>query len=206
MNDFDLKAAGWDLNPVHIERSLALVKEIKKHIKLNRNMRAMEFGAGTGIVGFLLRDELKEIVMIDTSEGMVNKMNEKIASSGASNLKALIFDLEKEKWEDGKFDLILTQMVLHHVPDIRAILARFRSLLNPGGSVAIADLYSEDGSFHGEGFTGQNGFDTKKLKSDIKDAGFSEITEEKFFEMKKELPDGSIRYYDIFLINASLKK
>jgi hypothetical protein len=35
----------------------------------------------------------------------------------------------------------------------------FMSLLKPGGHLAIADLYTEDGSFHGDGFHGHKGFD-----------------------------------------------
>ena len=60
---------------------------------------------------------------------------------------------------EGSFDLIYTLMVLHHVGDVETIIRKFRGLLNPGGYLAIADLYSEDGSFHGEGFSGHMGFD-----------------------------------------------
>jgi 2-polyprenyl-3-methyl-5-hydroxy-6-metoxy-1,4-benzoquinol methylase len=185
MNEFDIKAAGWDLNPVNVERSMAVVEGIKKHLPLNSNMRALEFGAGTGIASFLLEDYLNSIVMVDSSSEMVRIMNQKISSAGVENLKAVLFDLEKDEWKDGKFDLIMTQMVLHHVGDIKSILRKFKSLLNPGGYLAIADLYAEDGSFHGDGFKGHNGFDTKELSSDIEEAGFSILSEEKCFEMKK---------------------
>lgn len=205
MNDFDIKSAGWDLNPVHIERSTAVTEGIRSTIPLRDTMRALEFGAGTGIASFLLRNDLEEIIMVDTSEGMVRVMNEKIMSTGSSNLKALQFDLENEEWKDGKFDLILTQMVLHHIIDTKGILAKFRSLLNPGGYLAIADVYSEDGSFHGEGFTGHNGFDTAQMAADLTEAGFSDITEKKCFRMKKQLDDDVTRFYDIFLMTAKLR-
>jgi len=205
MNEFDIKAAEWDLNPVHIERSEAVVEGIRRNLSLNSDMRAFEFGAGTGIASFLLRNDFREIVMIDTSVEMVRIMNEKLKSHGADNLKALYFDIDKEEWKDGRFDLILTQMVLHHVTDIRALFSKFGNMLNPGGYIAIADLYPEDGSFHGEGFTGHKGFDTKKLVADLDEAGFMVISEEKCFEMKKKISENDIRHYDIFLITARLK-
>ena len=55
-------------------------------------------------------------------------------------------------------------MVLHHVTDIENIIRKFHNLLNPDGHLAIADLYTEDGSFHGKEFTGHKGFDTGFVK------------------------------------------
>ena len=159
MNEFDIKAADWDKNPMHWDRSVAIVEEIRRRIPLNRNMTALEYGAGTGIASFLLRDDLKEITMMDNSSEMVRIMKEKIEASNVTNIKVLKFDLEHDDHPAGKFDMIFTQMVLHHVSDIESIIDKFGKMLNAGGFLAIADLYKEDGSFHGEGFSGHNGFD-----------------------------------------------
>ncbi len=43
-----LKAAGWDQNPMHWDRSVAIVKELLKQVPVRKEMTAMEFGAGTG--------------------------------------------------------------------------------------------------------------------------------------------------------------
>ena len=158
MNDFDLKASEWDQNPMHWNRSEAIAKEIINLIPLKKEMTALEFGAGTGITSFILKDHLKEITLMDNSSEMVRVMNEKIKSYKVKNLKTLNFNLETEEYKGRKFDLIFTQMVLHHVIDIERIIDRFFQLLNPNGYLAIADLYEEDGSFHGDGFTGHRGF------------------------------------------------
>ena len=86
----------------------------------------------------------------------------KIEYSKVKNLRALNFDLEHNDYSGGKFDLIFTQMVLHHVTDIESIIKRFSKLLHTGGYLAIADLLEEDGSFHGEGFNGHMGFNIEK--------------------------------------------
>ena len=172
MNEFDIKAAGWDMNPMHRDRSIAVAEGTRKNINLNVNMTALEYGAGTGIASFLLKDYLKEIVMLDSSAEMVRITNEKIESAGVLNLKSILYDLEKDNWQGTKFDLIITQMVLHHVSDIDSIFIKFSEMLKPGGYIAIADLYPEDGSFHGEGFTGHKGFDTKELSDRLSKAGF----------------------------------
>ena len=39
---------------------------------------------------------------------------------------------------------------MHHVPDTRALMQAFADALQPGGRIALVDLYAEDGSFHGD--------------------------------------------------------
>jgi len=68
MNEFDIKAAEWDNNPIHWDRSRAIVEDMIKRIPLNKEMTALEYGAGTGIASFLLKDYLKEITLMDNSK------------------------------------------------------------------------------------------------------------------------------------------
>jgi tRNA (cmo5U34)-methyltransferase len=203
MNEFDIKAAEWDKNPMHWDRSMAIAKDIIKHIPLNAEMTALEYGAGTGITSFLLKDRLKEITMMDNSSEMVKIMNEKIDAAKAKNLKALFFDLENNLYTIKKFDLVLTQMVLHHVTDIENIIRRFFKLLNPGGYLAIADLYPEDGSFHGEGFKGHPGFNVEKLVAILAKNQFINISHKLCFVINKEISDSETRQFDVFLLIAN---
>jgi ubiquinone/menaquinone biosynthesis C-methylase UbiE len=202
MNEFDVKAAGWDQNEMHWERSAAIVKELLRQMPVSKEMIAMEFGAGTGITSFLLKDHLKEIIMVDSSAGMVKIMKEKVKAANTKNLKPLLFDLEKEEWPGNKFDLIITQMVLHHVIDLDNIFRKFYKIINPGGYLAIADLYPEDGSFHGEGFTGHKGFDTDTLSDRLREQGFGNISGRKCFVINKEISEKETRQFDVFLLIA----
>jgi len=204
MNEFDIKATGWDANPMHWDRSEAIANEIKKTILLRKDMTALEYGAGTGITSFLLKDSLREITLMDNSSEMIRVISEKIEDKKVNNLKALYFDLEHMDYTEGKFDLIFTQMVLHHVSDVKSIIYRFSKLLNPGGYIAIADLYEEDGSFHGEGFTGHKGFNINKLSSILSERGFSEISEQKCFVIKRKISDDRTQDFDVFLLTARL--
>jgi ubiquinone/menaquinone biosynthesis C-methylase UbiE len=200
MNEFDIKAAGWDNNPMHLDRSEAIASEIKRIIPLNKEMRALEYGAGTGITSFLLKDHVKEITLMDNSSGMVDIMNKKIEESKAINLKALNFDLEHNNHYPGKFDLIFTQMVLHHVSDIENIISKFHALLNPGGFLAIADLYPEDGSFHGEGFSGHPGFDPDNLSALLKTNGFADSTSKTCYVINRKISETEQKQFDVFLM------
>jgi 2-polyprenyl-3-methyl-5-hydroxy-6-metoxy-1,4-benzoquinol methylase len=204
MNEFDIKAAGWDDNPMHWDRSRVIADEITNLIPLNKDWSALEYGAGTGISSFLLRDKLKEITLMDNSAEMVRVTNEKIESSKVKNLKALNFDLEHNDYNHGKFDLIFTQMVLHHVTDVDSIIKRFSKLLNPGGYIAIADLYEEDGSFHGENFNGHRGFSPENLSALLSFEGFKDISHRKCFVIKRQTTENRTKDFDIFLLTAHI--
>ena len=202
MNEFDIKAAGWDANPMHWDRSAAIAKEIIKGIPLRTDFRAIEFGAGTGILSFLLKDHLKEILLLDNSSEMIRLTEEKISSSGAKNLKTKFFDLEHSDLSGEKFDLIFTQMVLHHVSDVNGILAKFHTLLNPGGYLAIADLYPEDGSFHGPETHVHMGFDTGSLASLLTKLGFRDITTKECFIINRKISENETRPFQVFIMIA----
>ncbi len=202
MNEFDIKAAGWDQNPMHRERSEAIANEIKKLIPLKKEMTALEYGAGTGITSFLLKDYLKEITLMDNSTEMVNVIKDKILTTKSENLKVINFNLENSEYKGGKFDLIFTQMVLHHVTDIETIIKRFYQLLNPEGYLAVADLYKEDGSFHGAGFDGHRGFDMDELSQIIQKNHFSDISHRECFVINRKISETESKQYPVFLLIA----
>ncbi len=202
INEFDIKAAEWDQNKMHWDRSVAVTNQIKKLIPLNKQMVALEYGAGTGIASFLLKDSLKEITLMDTSSEMVKIMNEKIKAEKVKNLKTLNFDLELADYKRVRFDLIFTLMVLHHVTDIENIIKRFYYLLNPGGYLAIADLYSEDGSFHDKNFTGHNGFEVEVLSDQIRKLGFVNLKHTRCYTIQRKISETETKNFDIFLLIA----
>jgi tRNA (cmo5U34)-methyltransferase len=202
MSEFDIKAADWDRNPMHWDRSVAIVEEIRRSIPLKGNMTALEYGAGTGIASFLMKDDLKEITMMDNSTEMVRIMKEKIEAAKVANIKVLNFDLEHDDHDAGKFDLIFTQMVLHHVADIESIIYKFGKMLNAGGFLAIADLYTEDGSFHGEGFSGHNGFDPESLSAILSKNRFSKIAHRSCFIIDRKITELEAKHYEVFLLTA----
>jgi Methylase involved in ubiquinone/menaquinone biosynthesis len=202
INEFDIKAGEWDKNPMHWDRSEAVAKEIVSLIPLNKKMSALEYGAGTGITSFLLSDYLKEITLMDNSSEMIKVINEKIKSSKVKNLRTLNFNLETDEYKEKKFDLIFTQMVLHHVVDIENIINKFHLLLNPGGFLVIADLYKEDGSFHGEDFTGHNGFNIDKLSDILRKKSFTNVSDKTCFIIDRKISETESKQFKVFIMTA----
>ncbi len=202
MSEFDDRARTWDENPMHLERSLAIASKMEETIPLVKEMKALDYGAGTGILSFLLSEKLGHITMMDNSTEMVKVMEEKVVQRDANNLSPICFNLEKE-FSDQKYHLIFNQMVLHHIKDVKNIFEVFYSMLLPGGTLAIADLYTEDGSFHSEGFDGHLGFDPEQLKEQLLTAGFRTVNFEECYQVKRQVPGEYTRAYPVFLLTAS---
>ena len=93
-------------------------------------------------------------------------------------------------------------MTLHHIPDTQAVLQRFLAVLNRPGFLCIADLDTEDGSFHGAGFDGHLGFDRERLAQQTRAAGFAKVRFITAYEMTKPVA-GSLRTFPIFLMIAA---
>lgn len=197
MSEFDARAREWDNDKMHTERSVAIAAELEKMIPINPSMKALEYGAGTGILSFLLKDRFSEMTLMDNSQEMIKVCVEKTKFYNTSHIVPLWFDLEHKKF-DGKFDIIYNQMVLHHVNDYESIINTFYSMLNPDGYLAIADLYPEDGSFHGIQVKVHLGFDPENLAEILKHTGFKNIEYKTCFEVKRE---SGIKY-PVFLLVA----
>jgi len=197
MSEFDSRARVWDKDKIHLERSEAIALELQRMIPIQPSMKAMEYGAGTGLLSFLLKDVFSEITLMDSSREMIEVCKEKSDYFKTGHITPLWFDLEHQDF-DGKFDVIYNQMVLHHVTDIDLIFNKFHSLLNPGGYLAIADLYPEDGSFHGPDVKVHWGFDPAELAVKLKNHGFKTVEFQESFRMKRE--SGIV--YPIFLLVA----
>jgi len=202
MTDFNNAARSWDSNSIHAQRSEAIARNLLERVQIQPEMNALEFGAGTGILSFMLADRFSSITMMDSASEMVAVMQEKVDGSSSKKLKPLLFDLTKETYDVEKFDCILSQMALHHVANTEVIISRFFGILRKEGFLAIADLDAEDGSFHGAGFDGHNGFDVVELEKIMRKAGFRSVQTEICFHMTKMTPEGP-KDYPIFLMIAT---
>jgi ubiquinone/menaquinone biosynthesis C-methylase UbiE len=198
---FDSKARQWDDNPVFQERGLKIAQAIRQAVPLQPQMNALDYGCGTGLLSFPLKDELGTILMADSSSGMLEVVAEKIAALGVSKMTPMKLDLLADPAPAQKFDLIMTSMTLHHVPDTDPILRIFHDQLNPGGYLCIADLDKEDGSFHGLEVDVHHGFDQADLARRTSQAGFANIQFQTVFTITKERETGT-QDYPVFLMTA----
>lgn len=200
MNEFDAKAATWDESPHRRERAEKVAAAIARTVPGLAGMHALEYGCGTGLLGFALQPQLARLTLADNSAGMLAVVRAKLAAAPGANASVLELDLTAGVPEDfAPVDLVCTLLTLHHIPDVPAILAAFARLLVPGGRLCIADLDEEDGSFHGEGFSGHRGFSRAAMTALLAAAGFTRTSWEIVDVVRKAVADGTEREFPLFL-------
>ena len=173
-SDFDARAATWDDEP-KIRRAEAVAAGIRRAIDLNPSMAALEYGSGTGLLSFCLRDSLGPITLADSSAGMRAVAAQKIAAAKDEHMRVVDLDVMRDPVPTDRYDLVFSMMTLHHVSDVARGLAAFHEMLRPGGHLCIADLDAEDGSFHGPEIDVHHGFDRAALGAALEKAGFADV-------------------------------
>lgn len=204
MTDFDAKARTWDADPAKVERARRVGEAIERAVALRPSMAVLEYGCGTGLLGFALLPRVGSVTFADSSREMLAVVREKIAALRAPGAKAVHLDLSTGAPPAERYDLVCTLMTLHHVADTEALLRRFHDLLSPGGIACIVDLDEEGGAFHEPGFQGHNGFDRAELARQLGRAGFAGVRITTAYEMTKETSAGP-RRFPLFLATATRK-
>ncbi|MCW8885888.1 MAG: class I SAM-dependent methyltransferase [Motiliproteus sp.] len=175
-----------------------IARSILNRIDFKADMKIMDFGSGTGLLLEKIAPSVSHISAVDISTSMNQQLAKKRNTLGCE-LEILEMDLTTSIL-DRKFDGIISSMTLHHVEDIPAIFERFHTMLNGNGFLALADLETEDGSFHTED-TGvfHFGFDPEQLAKIVISAGFSNVEVTPVSTVHKPQKD-----YPVLLLTATV--
>jgi ubiquinone/menaquinone biosynthesis C-methylase UbiE len=136
---------------------------------------------------------------------MLEVLDEKIRSGGVQRMRTLQLDLGRDPIPESRYHLIVANMVLHHVDQTETLLAAFHEMLLPGGAVAIADLDTESGLFHGPDVAASvfhHGFDRYAFKDRLCWAGFVDVKDVTAHVIRKSIAGGEIRDFPVFLIGG----
>ncbi len=205
MTNFDERAKDWDSDPQKVERAHVVAAEIRKAVPLSREMNALEYGCGTGLLSFALQEYIGKITLADTSQGMLDVLAEKIVAADATNMRPLRLDLAVDTIPPQKYHMTYSLLAMHHIHDTRDILRKFHILLERGGYLLIADLDNEDGSFHTDGTTDvHKGFVRSKLQKLIEAAGFENVKFTTAYTIRKKIGDEE-KSFPVFLMSARRK-
>ncbi|KAH8878639.1 methyltransferase type 11 [Thozetella sp. PMI_491] len=216
---FNAEAAAWDSNPyVHRASEEALQAILAAHPELveakNKGTTAtegidvLEIGCGTGLLSLLLAPYVRSIVAVDAAGGMIDKLSEKLAAlpEGAEGRNITPLHLLLEDPEDAslppaheaqaegprrKFDLVTSHLVLHHIPDLAAVLQTMHGCLKPGGRLALTDFEDFGPAarrFHPESKmegVERHGVNAVWFAGLMRDAGFTDVEAQAAWTMNK---------------------
>ncbi|MEA2099268.1 MAG: class I SAM-dependent methyltransferase [Campylobacterota bacterium] len=193
---FKERASEWDKGSTRVNGARVIADSISKKIDLDSSMKIMDFGVGTGLLGFEIAKVVDNIVGVDTSANMLKKLEEK--NTKELSIKPHHGDIVKNKIDE-KFDGIISSMTLHHVENLKLFFETIYENLNDNGFIAIADLELEDGTFHSDNDGVHHfGFDEKELHKIVSESGFKDINIENINTITKPH-----KKFGIFLLIAN---
>lgn len=193
---FEHKAQRYEDEVKRVDNVQNIADAILQKIAYTKTMELMDFGSGTGLLTSKVAPFVKKITAVDMSKAMNEVLSAK-RESYPCELDIIELDLAHDEINQ-KFDGIVSSMTIHHVEDILALFKKFYAMLVEGGTIALADLDKEDGSFHQED-TGvfHFGFDRDEFLQTAKEAGFKNLYIELVSVVSKPYGD-----YPIFLLTG----
>jgi len=201
---FDHAAGTWDEQSARIVLAKAIAQTILTQVPVSPTMTALDYGCGTGLVTLALQPHVQRIIGIDSSSGMLAKLQEKMQALGITNVETLLLDLATQPPPpDLRADLIVSAMALHHITDLPHLLQALTGLLTPGGYLALADLDTEDGSFHTD-MTGVHhlGVDRAWLIAQLTALSFQDVSATTTHVVERPNDIGMLRRYPVFLVSG----
>ena len=196
MSHFNNKAKNWDSGDSRVNGAKKIADVIEQKVTLTQDMEILDFGVGTGLLGFTVAKRVKQVYGVDTSVEMLSKLQDK--NTKECNIIAYHQDIFTKPIEK-TFDGVISSMTLHHIEDLDAFFQTIYKNICLGGFLAIADLEKEDGSFHSDN-TGvfHFGFDTKSLCKIVQNCGFKNVSMENINTINK-----SNKSFGVFLLTAT---
>jgi len=199
--DFDAEAATWDEKPERVRLAAQVTTAIASSIPISKEMKALDYGCGSGLVTLGLLPLLGQITGADSSKGMLDVLARKALDRGLNNVSVLhIQSGEALDGLEGNFDLIVSSMTMHHIEDVPSLIGNLVRLLSHGGWLALADLEAEDGSFHSDP-TGvfHHGFERDFLREALQTNGLKFVDVVAAATIEKPQTNGAIRSYPVVL-------
>lgn len=193
---FAHKAKTYEKEATIVDNVKNIADAILKNITYDKNMELMDFGSGTGLLTSHLAPFVKKITAVDMSKAMNEVLREK-QENYLCELEIVELDLSQHHF-DRKFHGIISSMTIHHVENTLALFEKFHTMLHEGGTIALADLDTEDGTFHTEDTSVFHlGFDRDAFLQTAQKAGFKNLKIELASIASKTYGD-----YPIFLLTG----
>jgi ArsR family transcriptional regulator len=139
---------------------------------LAKKSTLLEIGPGDGRLLPALAERAERVIALDNSPAMLNRAREQ--SADHPQIDFLLGDTSVALADGVRADGVIMNMVLHHTPDPRGVLAEASQLLNHDGVIVISELCAHD-----QGWAREHcgdlwlGFDADELADWAASAGLS---------------------------------
>lgn len=98
-----------------------------------------DIGTGTGFLLPLLSRTFRKVVAVDPIPEMLEAARTRCTDRGVKNVRFLKGDLSRLPLPDGRVDLVLAVLVIHHVPSPAEALQELHRIVKPGGRLLVVE-------------------------------------------------------------------
>jgi ubiquinone/menaquinone biosynthesis C-methylase UbiE len=106
--------------------------------------KVLDAGTGPGRIPILLCQMRPqwEVFAVDLAQSMLRIASQHIQEAGLQQqIRLELVDVKNLPYEDGQFDLIVSNSLVHHLPEPFTFFSELKRVLKPNGGVFIRDLF-----------------------------------------------------------------
>jgi ubiquinone/menaquinone biosynthesis C-methylase UbiE len=137
--DYDAMDHG-EVNRVFVDDLLAALPEGSRFGEV---LRVLDAGTGTALIPIELarRGRPVQVVAVDLAEHMLALAERNVAAAGLTDVITLArVDAKRLPYDDDAFDVVMSNSIVHHIPEPEGTLVEALRVLRPGGLLLVRDL------------------------------------------------------------------
>lgn len=128
------------VNRLFVDDFLAAVDRLRVSV---RPLRVLDVGTGTAQIPIELcrRADFVRVTAVDLASHMLQIGQRNVIRAGLESVLRLEqIDAKGLPYADGEFAAVMSNSIVHHIPEPFAVLREMRRVLNPGGVLFVRDL------------------------------------------------------------------
>ena len=116
-------------------------KVILEQLDPKEHQALLDLGAGTGLFTLAAAKRYAKVYAVDIAQPMLARAQEKARQAGLTNIEFCEGGFLTYRHEGEPVDVVISQMALHHLPDVwkYVALVRMAAMLKPGGTLCLRD-------------------------------------------------------------------
>ncbi|MCB2182781.1 MAG: class I SAM-dependent methyltransferase [Desulfobulbaceae bacterium] len=159
----------------------AEINSLIEFVSPTKESRILEIGTGTGDFAIALSQLSRHVLAVDASRVMLEYAGRKAIEKEAGNIEFCHSGFLTFDESQGPFDIIFSQLALHHLPDFWKSIAlkKINNALKPGGKFFLKDVIYPAGIVDFESFF-------ESIIKGVKNTSSAELAKEYIIHIREE--------------------
>ena len=127
------------------ESNNIFVNNLFRVSKINDKTKILDIGCGDGEIPIqILKRKNCDITAVDGSEAMLDEFYKKVKNNNIRNIKIMNSLIDDELLVGSKFDIVMSNSLVHHIKDIKSFWKNLIRLTDNNGIILCMDLQRPD--------------------------------------------------------------